>query len=37
MIGLFLQAGPCSIQRGANRTRFNPHSWTDFAHMIYVE
>lgn len=37
MMGLFLQAGPCSILDGDNKTHFNPYSWTEFAHMIFIE
>jgi carboxypeptidase C (cathepsin A) len=36
-MGLFLQAGPCSITAGDNNTSSNAHSWTNFANIIFIE
>ncbi|KAK4449805.1 Alpha/Beta hydrolase protein, partial [Podospora aff. communis PSN243] len=37
MMGLFLQAGPCRVQPGANTTIANPHSWTNFANVLFID
>lgn len=44
MLGLFTEIGPCLVpnvlgqQNGGNlSTEFNPHSWNNFANVLFIE
>ncbi|KAA8568289.1 hypothetical protein EYC84_007325 [Monilinia fructicola] len=37
MIGLFQENGPCQFYDGASTPSLNPHSFNEFANMIYVD
>ncbi|KAG0145712.1 hypothetical protein CROQUDRAFT_45412 [Cronartium quercuum f. sp. fusiforme G11] len=37
MIGLFQGNGPCTISADGTSSNLNPHSWNEYAHMIYVD
>ncbi|KAA8642808.1 putative carboxypeptidase S1 [Aspergillus tanneri] len=37
MIGLFQEHGPCKFKEGESKPSLNPHSWNNFANMIYID
>ena len=37
MIGLFQENGPCQFYNGSSTPSVNPHSWSNYANMLYVD
>ncbi|KAJ3490468.1 hypothetical protein NLG97_g5770 [Lecanicillium saksenae] len=37
LIGLFQENGPCTFNDGGSQPKLNPHSWNNFANMLYVD
>jgi len=37
MIGLFQENGPCQFYNNASTPSMNPHSWNNFANMLYID
>ncbi|CAJ2507563.1 Uu.00g087490.m01.CDS01 [Anthostomella pinea] len=37
MMGLFQEIGPCLTNEYQNGTKFNEHSWTEFANVIFID
>ena len=37
MIGALYEIGPCTVTPGGNGTTRNPHSWTEFTNMVFIE
>ncbi|KAH6666764.1 putative carboxypeptidase S1 [Halenospora varia] len=37
MIGLFQENGPCHFINGSSTPSLNPHSWNEYANMLYVD
>ncbi|PCH02608.1 Peptidase S10, serine carboxypeptidase [Penicillium occitanis (nom. inval.)] len=37
MIGLFQENGPCRVNADSNSTTLNPHSWNNYANVIYID
>lgn len=37
MIGLFQENGPCRVNSDSNSTTLNPHSWNNYAHVLYID
>lgn len=37
MLGALFEIGPCSVTEDGEQTIRNPHSWTEFANVVFVE
>lgn len=37
MVGLFQENGPCHFVNNETEPRLNPHSWNEYANMLYVD
>ncbi|KAI8391457.1 Alpha/Beta hydrolase protein [Radiomyces spectabilis] len=37
LTGLFMELGPCRVTGGGNDTVINPHSWNEYANIIFLD
>jgi len=37
LLGLFIELGPCLVNKNGNSTAFNPYSWANNASMLYID
>ncbi|KAJ2162684.1 hypothetical protein GGF46_000409 [Coemansia sp. RSA 552] len=35
--GLLMELGPCRVAKGGNSTEYNPYSWNDQAHVVFLD